>query len=510
MPQRVDVPGMGIVEFPDGMSDVEMAAAIRRSMPAQQQVQPGPEEGAGRAALIAAGRGTDKVVQGVRQAYNWMTGDQGALDKMAATEGENDRLYAPLKEKHPIATGIGEMAPGVAAGAMTGGGSYLAAAASQAIPALLSYGSAEDRLKHAAIEGAMGAAGAGAGKLAAKLIQPTSKAGAPLVGSDALAAAERLGFKPSAAQITQNPGLQGLENYLARSQGSAATMQALQEARQAALNRGAARAMGETSGTLDAGAFGAAQRRIGGEFDRLSAATKPQLGNDFVDVLAKIEAGNAAKGPFASKEVSGLIDKGLELAAKGNLEGAAYREIRSELANGAQAAFKSGDATTGQAYKALRDALDEAAKSSLTKADQKAWDAARKEWSAFRMLTKGAVAEGGNVSPARVASELRRQGPGFRAGNTSGELTDIARLGESFKGISNPNSGTLLNSNPLTLGSAPIALGNRLFAGAYNTPAAQRYLTEGLFNLDPVARRLLEQVGTQGGVASGRALLGAE
>jgi hypothetical protein len=45
MPQRIDVPGMGIVEFPDGMSDDDMAAAIQRNMPAPAGAEPqGPPD----------------------------------------------------------------------------------------------------------------------------------------------------------------------------------------------------------------------------------------------------------------------------------------------------------------------------------------------------------------------------------------------------------------------------------------------------------------------------------
>src|SRR5262245_11540466 len=40
MPQQIDVPGMGIVEFPDGMSDADISAAIQRSMPGQMQGPP--------------------------------------------------------------------------------------------------------------------------------------------------------------------------------------------------------------------------------------------------------------------------------------------------------------------------------------------------------------------------------------------------------------------------------------------------------------------------------------
>src|SRR4051812_29953129 len=33
MPQRIDVPGMGVVEFPDGMNDDQISAAIKSNIP---------------------------------------------------------------------------------------------------------------------------------------------------------------------------------------------------------------------------------------------------------------------------------------------------------------------------------------------------------------------------------------------------------------------------------------------------------------------------------------------
>lgn len=49
MAQRIDVPGMGIVEFPDDMSDANISAAIKRSMaPTQKSVEAtAPEDGPG-------------------------------------------------------------------------------------------------------------------------------------------------------------------------------------------------------------------------------------------------------------------------------------------------------------------------------------------------------------------------------------------------------------------------------------------------------------------------------
>lgn len=39
MAQQIDVPGVGVVEFPDGMSDDEIASAIKKNLPAQEQKQ---------------------------------------------------------------------------------------------------------------------------------------------------------------------------------------------------------------------------------------------------------------------------------------------------------------------------------------------------------------------------------------------------------------------------------------------------------------------------------------
>lgn len=509
MPQRIDVPGMGIVEFPDGMSDADMAQAIQRNMP-QQAVKP-EVPGVGQSMLIAAGRGTDKLVQGVRQAYNYATGDQATLDKMASEQTENDRLYKPLQQAHPVATGIGEMAPAVAAGFMTGGNSVLGGALSAGLPSLLSYGTAEERLKRAGTDAAFGAAGAKTGQLIAKALKPAG-VGAQLAPDAAIDAASRVGYKPLPSQVAGNPAMANFENYLARAPGSSGVMKRVNDANQSALNRAGAKAMGEAADSLDEGVFATAQRRIGGEFDRLGAITKPDLTGGFLNSLAKIDADNAAKGAFASKEVKSLVDKGLDLAVKNNLDGKAYKEIRTELANQAQAAFKSGDASTGQALKTLYTSLDDAAKASLSPADQKAWDVARKEWKAFKTLTKSNVAEAGNLSAARTAAAVRAQGPVLRTGAAQGELADVARIGEAFKGVGNPNSGQLtqqmMYGNPIT--GVPLMIGNRLAAGAYMSPAGQRYFSRGLLDVGQTGRGLLGQTGAALGVPGGRHLLGVE
>jgi hypothetical protein len=450
-------------------------------------------------------------VQGVRQAFNWATGDQATLDKMAAAEAEKDALYKPLQEKFPITTGISEAAPALAAGVMTGGTSLAAGAAAGAIPSLLSYGTAEERAKRAAVDALGGAGGVVLGRGVARVLKPAG-VGAQMVPDSVMDAAKRVGYRPTPAQITQNPGQAAFENYLLRSPGSSGAMQKVATANQTALNRAGAKAMGEAADTLDEGVFAAAQGRIGGEFDRLSQVTKPDLTGGFLTTLAKVDADNLARGSFASKKVSELVDKGLDLAAKNNLDGKAYKEIRTALSNEAQAAFRGGDATVGQAYKSLVSALDDAAKGSLSKADQQAWDVARKEWGAFKTLTKSNVAEAGNVSAARAAAAVRSKGPGLRTGAAQGELADIARLGEAFKSVPNPTSGQLtqqmLYGNPIT--GVPMMLGNRAAAAAYLSPLGQRYFSRGLLDVGATGQAALGRSGGLLAIPGARSYLGVE
>lgn len=499
------------LEFPDGTNPQVVQATVKRLIASAPPKDTGPTEGMGQAALIAAGRGTDKIVQGVRQGYNWLTGDQKTLDKMAGDEAEKDRAYKPLQDKHPFTTAVGEMAPGIAAGFLTGGTTMLGGAASTAIPSLLAYGSAEERLKRGATDAVGGAVGAKAGQLLARALKPAG-VGAAGVSDDALAAAERIGYKPTAAQITQNPGMMAVENYLLRTPGSSGAMQRVAQANQTAVNKTAAGAMGQNADDLGEAVFSSAKQRIGGEFDRLGQITKPDLQGGFLNTLAKVDADNLARGSFASKDIDSLVDKALDLAAKNNLDGKAYKEVRSELASRAQSAFKGGDATTGQAYKSVYMALDDAAKGSLSKADQEAWDVARKEWAAFKTLSKSNVAEGGNASPARVAAAVRQQGPQLRTGGASGPLSDIARIGEAFKGVANPNSGQLaqqmLFSNPLT--GIPMMAANRAGAAVYMNPLVQRYLANGLLDVGETGAGLLGQGGAQIGAPAVRGLLGVE
>lgn len=466
------------------------------------------DTGAGNALLIAAGRKTDSILDGLTQLYLRSNGDQKALGGLAANVAEKEQNYAPLKKARPFATGMGEALPAMAVPGA--GAGYAGAMIAGATPELLSYGTDAERLGR----GAGGAAGGAAGRALGGAVQSVLKPAGIGVNPNkaAMDAAQRIGFKPLAGQATQNPALLNFENYLARTPGSSGTMQALSRGNQSAINRAAAKSVGEVADDVGEGVLKTAEQRIGGEFTRLQGVTSPKLGNDFVNQLAKIESQNAARGPFRDTAIDSMLDKAMDLAAKGNLSGTAYKEIRTELSNQATKAFKSGDATLGQAVKGVREALDAAAEGSLSKADQEAWKLARQQWGNWKTLTKGMVAEGGDVSAARVAAQLRSQGPGFRTGTVGGPLADVGRVGEGVKGALNPNSGNLTQSmlygNPLT--GVPLSVGNYAAAKAYTNPVVQSYLRNGLLDIGPTGELIVKATGVPIGVAGMKSLLGAD
>lgn len=515
MPQIIEVPGHGRVEFPDGMDDNAIVAAIKKlGQPAAPTPTAADDTGRLEALAVSAGRGTDRILKGVQQLYYGATGQDDKAAQLKQTADEESKLYEPLAKKYPITTSVGEAAPMLAlpvAGTATGLGFLGRSALAGALPAALSYGSAEERGKAALLGGVGGAVGGGVGLAASRLLKPAGST-AQALAPEVTQAAENVGVRLSPGQISQNPAMQNFENYLARSPGSSGAMQARTAANQTAMNTAGAKAMGQSADDLSEGTFMAAKNAIGAEFQRLQGVTAPKLGNNFLTAIADIDTANAARGAFKSKSIDSLVDKSLDLAVQGNLTGKAYKEIRTQISNEAESAFKSGDATLGQAYKSIRSALDDAAKGSLSAADQKAWDTARAQWQAYKLLTKSNVAEGGNVSSARLASALRGQGDGLRTGAAQGPLADVARLGEAVKGVQNPNSGQLtqqmLYGNPFT--GVPMMAGNKAAQMAYTNPLVERYLRSGLVNVGPNGQVVIGKLGQPFGLPALQQYLGAQ
>lgn len=223
MPQQIEVPGIGIVEFPDGMSDDQIADAIRRNMPTQDTAQASaePSPGALQGVREMLGAGTSGISQGLTFGFGdelfagietpfrvagraIMGGDEGkgigerfssAYD--AALEAQRS-IDKRAREQHPGIATAGEVAGGlVTGGGLAKGGFTLMNAAKPTIPSMIGRGAAEgaaygglyglgtgegtdDRLDKAASGAALGAlVGGPLGGVGAKMAKSAQKAAIP-------------------------------------------------------------------------------------------------------------------------------------------------------------------------------------------------------------------------------------------------------------------------------------------------------------------------------------------
>jgi len=443
-------------------------------------------------AIAPAGSGFEQWIQNERKKVeginneaerdyqqNWRQGQMQGID--------TGRIAGNVAATLPLA-GVGGLAPTTLGGAMRLG------AVSGALQPVNTTGPDDtfwsEKAGQTALGTAFGAGGYGVGKVASKVLKPTAStmSAGQQAGADA---AERLGIRLTPGQQTGSMGMQQVEAVLARTPGASGPMQAFQQANQAALNRAGASAIGETSDILSESVLAQARQRLGGDFKNLSAGAKVALGDDFLNSLGKIDSMNRGLGSFASTQIDDLVNKGLDLAAKGNLDGKAYQTLRSRLTDRAGDAFRGGNSEMGQALKTLRDGLDDAARAGMDDATKAAWDTVRRQYANLKVLTKGNVVQAGNINPNQVGTALRQySGDLYKTGGLQGPLMDVARVGEAFKQVV-PNSGTaersaihnMIFGNPLT--GLPAVGGANVMQRMMFSPLGQRYLTQGLLPMTP-------------------------
>lgn len=503
------------------MSDRDELMALRRLAELEAKasggkpaIAPAPtaadDVGFGQAALIGAGRTLDRLGQGVQQGALWLSSKlpygpdvagkiADAQAQQAEREAENTRAYAQLQDKRPVATFLGEAAPLLAVPVAAGGG-LAAGAAAAAIPGLVEYGSPEERLTRGALGAAGGAAGAALGKGIGRVLQPTR---APMSeGAQAgVDAAERLGYKVTAGQQTGSKALQVMEQQAAKNPIGASAARKFNDANQSALNQAALRAMGETGEAVTEDAFAAARTRLGDVFNTLSANKAIPITPTFEARIKLLQRSNDAAGPFKSAEIANLADNALDLAKSGQMTGEAYQAIRSQLTDRSRQAAQAGQAKLKDAIGKVRSALDDAAESILTADEKTAWKLARRQYAAMKTLEKRGAVKAGNVDPAVVRNALQGgDRSAFARGNLSGELADIARIGNAFRPL--PDSGTASNlwAQLMMTGGAGL-LGGDVLAASVLAPAAvskglfsdagRRYLTKGITKVTPELERKL-------------------
>ena len=464
--------------------------------------------------MEAWARGQRQSVEGINAAaerdyqQNWRKGQMG--DDLDA-----GRLAGNIAATLPLLAVPGTAATGVFTAPLSG--LALGAASGALTPVQTEDGKDDfwrEKLSQTAIGGALGAAGGAVGKGISTFLRPVQST-LPEGAAPAAEAAERLGVKLSSGEATGSKTLKQFEDVLARTPGASGAAEAMRQANQTAINRAAASSIGETGDAITESMLAGARARLGNAFMKLSSDTKVPLGDDFVAALSKIDTSNRSMGAFALPEVEQLVTKGLDLAAKGELDGKAYQMLRSRLGDRAGDAFRSGNSEVGQALKSLRESLDDAAASNMPAAKREAWEEVRKQWGNLKTLEKGNVVKAGDVNPNLLGGALRQFNPtAYKEGGVQGPLMDIARYGEAFKP---PAAGSqtyerglaaqMLFGNPIT--GLPSALSAATAQGLLGSSLGRAYLQKGLLPLSPEVQAAITRSGAIGGAIQGPSLLGA-
>lgn len=476
--------GILLRNIPDGTPDEEIKARIQTIragnvsqpkggdpvVPGEGFKQAAQETGMGEALAVGAGRAYDKAAMGLKQATLGIGGvlaealpngfksrAQDFITKelldLQKSEAAKDAPYAALQQERPISTAVGEgatlaaapmMRPFAGAGAAAQIGN---AAVSNAAPALLSYGTAKDKVTDALVAGTLGAGATAAVRGASRVISPNVSpelktlfdAGVtPTPGQVLGGAAKRVEDKLTSAPI--------LGDAIANARG-----RVNEEFNKAALNRGLSK-IGEKVDEVGREGVELAGQKIGDAYDALLPKLSVKVDQPFAAELQKI-SGMAQNLPGPQLEqFNSIVGKNLagRFAPNGGMAGETLKEAESTL--GYYARQYKGAANPDQ--RMLGDAIQEVqnslrglvSRSNPQYADElKAINTAfanqvRVEGAAARLGSKnGIFTPEGLVGAVKAADRSSRKNQ-FAKGNAL--MQDLSDAGVDVLGRGVPDSGT--------------------------------------------------------------------
>lgn len=425
------------VNAPDTASEDEVLRYAKSQwQKPKPAVEPKVEDpGFGMSALIAAGRQTDKLVKGVKQAglnvaSVFSDAAKNELDRMAQEEKQNDVYFERLQKIRPGATFLGETAPLLLAPVATGLGAA-GVAASAALPGLLEYGTPEEKLTRGALGAIGGAAGYKVGEGVSRVFKPTPSLSE--AQQKALDAADRLGVKLTAGEATGNRALKWAEaasSDIPVASGIAARRGAGNEQ---ALATAAAKSVGQQANELSEGVLSSARQGISNEFRRILDPLQVNLNTkQFDSELSAVQNSKVLKS-LRDESVDGLIAEMRDIAKSGAVDGAWFQQNKTALDQAIRAAYNNGQPGKAKSLELIDNALDRAAKQAMGQ-DASAYEAARKQWANLRILETGKVVDEGKVMPGRLKAAMEnRYKSAFKEGKIQGELSDIAALANTLR-----------------------------------------------------------------------------
>lgn len=455
--QLVNVPGVGMLRFPGGMSQQDMAAAIQRNFPQlgtpnqraavanSAPFQPAApssaadfDAGAGKA-FMDVGRGAKElllrwgnklgVVSGQHlAAYQRQLGQDQQQDAalMSTTGGKLGDLAGNVAMS-AVAPEEAGLTGAVASGAATGG--------------LQPTTGNQSQLQNAVIGGLGGAAGDIGGRVLGRVAQPIRN----VLDDTRLQALQLLranGVPVDVAQATGDKLAQTLKN--AATDSPFINESKFPHIQQQAYNAAVLRTFGGDGTKATPAVMDRADRRLGAIFDDIASRNPVTVDQPLLDDLADIHtAADRELSATDAAPIRAQIDNAIDKAAgnDGKIDGKAYQNIRSSLGRLAQG---NRNGSVSHFAVEIRGALDDALQRSVSPDDLDTLMRARTQYRAMKQV-EGAIQSGtDDISPAALANSIDTKANASQSvyGRGDQTLVRLANAGKVILGKGTANSGT--------------------------------------------------------------------
>jgi hypothetical protein len=304
---------------------------------------------------------------------------------------------------------------------------------------------------------ALGGAGGTAGQYVANSIGRAAAAQGNQITQGQRAAAaqgQNIGMRLTPGKASGSTTLQKFEAAAESNPITSSGFDAIKTGNQRAVNRAAARAIGENADELSTPVLTQAEARIGQVFDSVADRTPVPL--DPIGVGGRLQQ--------IRQDSNGMLMGNNDLAQNGlwqrlddfvNNQGGATREQLRQLSSNLGKAGRNnmtspnGDRALGEALFATQEVVEDAIQGTLPRAQQAAYDQARNQYRNLMMLTAKTNVTNpstGNVSGRSLANTLmQKDRAGFTMGGNNSDMYSAARFSQAFPNIVG-DSGTATRS----------------------------------------------------------------
>jgi hypothetical protein len=498
-----------VFEGPDGASPADVESFASQTFDGTKQAEPkyDPTEGMSTFDKVAAGAG--KAVVDTGRGIGQMLG-LVSRDDVAESRKRDEALMNTTGAK--VGNLVGNVAMLAPTAMIPGANTVTGAATIGALTGLAQPStSTGETIANLALGGA---GGAGGQAIANKVGNIVKQAGTELsLGQQASAkAGQDIGMRLTPGKASGSTVLQKLEAAAESNPMTAGGFDSIKQGNQKALNRAAAKAIGESADELSTPVLARAEQRIGQVFESVKDKTPVPLDTVTNKLAALIQDTEGMIGQNGSLAENGLIKRLGDFTAQGGATREQLRDLSSKLGKMGKTNMttQTGDRELGQALFAAQDLVEDSIQGTLSKAQQAAYAEARGQYKNLMNLTaKTNVVNpsSGNVSGRGLANTLmQKDRGGFTMGRNETDLYNAARFVQAFPDIVG-NSGTATRSmgaadyvtglpgNMLTrlYLSRPVAAAASAGAGMIGTAARLA---------DPVLNKLAMPLGSMSGLGA--------